>query len=49
MPKPTINSSKEFLQILNKCCENGKLDDEKLNSILSNFFPYDLVFKRRDE
>ena len=48
MPKPTLDN-KRFLEILKDCCQDGKLDDDKLNNQLCNYFPYDLVFKRRDE
>ena len=47
MPKQTLNN-KQFLKILKDCCQDGKLDDDKLNNRLSNYFPYDLIFKRRD-
>ena len=44
MAKQTLNN-KEFLDILSKCCENGKIDDEKMNKILGAYFPYNLTFK----
>ena len=47
MPKTTLNN-KQFLNILKNCCQDGKLDDTKLNNQLCNYFPYDFVFKRRD-
>ena len=44
MAKQTLNN-KEFLDILSKCCENGKIDDEQMNRILGAYFPYNLTFK----
>ena len=44
----TLNN-KEFLRILKSACKDGKLDDDYLNNTLSCYYPYDLVFKRRDE
>ena len=41
-------TNKEFLKILNDACKNGKVDDDYLNNCLSNYHPYNLVFKRRD-
>lgn len=35
----------EFMEILKKCCSDGHIDDEKFNFVLSNYFPYNLVFK----
>lgn len=48
MAKQTLNN-KQFLKILKKSCKDGKLDDGYLNDCLSNYFPYDLVFKKRGE
>lgn len=48
MPKSTLNN-KEFLKILKMCCKDGKIDDDKMNSILSNYFPYDITFKARGD
>lgn len=44
MSKSTLNN-KEFLKVLKQCCKDGKIDDTMLNNILSNYFPYDIVFK----
>ena len=38
-------SNEQFLEIMQQCCKDGKIDDELMNRILSNFFPYDIVFK----
>ena len=38
-------TNKEFLDILSNCCEDGKVNDEKLNQILGVYFPYNLTFK----
>ena len=46
MAKQTL-TNKEFLRILKNSCKDGKLDDDYLNDCLSNYYPYDLVFKRR--
>lgn len=48
MTKSTLNN-KQFLKILQQCCKNGKIDDEMLNNMLCNYFPYDIVFKGDDE
>lgn len=37
-------TNKEFLDILSKCCKDGKIDDEKMNQILGVYFPYNLTF-----
>lgn len=38
--------NKQFLEILKQCCDKeGRVNDEMLNNILSNYFPYWLVFK----
>lgn len=42
--KKRLNNS-EFMEILKKCCSDGHIDDEKFNFVLSNYFPYNLVFK----
>lgn len=39
--------NEQFLEILKQCCdEEGGVDDEKLNLLLQNFFPYNLTFGR---
>ena len=48
MVKQTLNN-KEFLKILKEACKTGKVDDDYLNNCLSNYYPYDLVFKRRGD
>ena len=48
MPKQTLNN-KEFLKILKTACKSGKIDDKYMNNCLSNYFPYDLVFKKVEE
>jgi len=37
-------SNKQFLDILHKCCKDGKIDDERMNEILGAYFPYNLTF-----
>lgn len=41
----TLNN-KQFLSIMKSCCENGHIDDKVFNLVLSNYWPYNLVFKR---
>ena len=48
MAKQTLNN-KQFLKILRMACKDGKINDNYLNSCLSNYFPYDLVFKKVEE
>lgn len=38
-------TNEQFLEIMKKCCKDGKIDDGKLDHILSNYFPYNLTFK----
>ena len=38
-------NNEQFLEIMKNCCKDGKIDDKKMNRILGNFFPYDIVFK----
>lgn len=47
MSKPTLNNQ-QFMKILKQACKDGKVDEDFLNDFLSNFHPYDLVYKRRD-
>ena len=35
----------EFMDILHKCCSDGKVDDAQLENALCTYFPYNLVFK----
>ena len=48
MAKQTLNN-KQFLKILRMACKDGKINDNYLNNCLSNYFPYDLVFKKVEE
>lgn len=47
MAKQTL-TNKEFLKVLKEACKGGKVDDDYLNNYLSYYFPYNLVFKRRE-
>ena len=38
-------TNKDLLDILSRCCENGKINDKKMNEILGAYFPYNLTFK----
>lgn len=38
-------TSEEFMNLFHKCCEDGKINDELFEEMLSSYFPYNLVFK----
>lgn len=39
----TLNN-KQFMDILSNCCRYGRIDDQKLNQILKDYYPYNLTF-----
>lgn len=40
--------NEQFLEILKQCCNDDGVDDEMLNNILCNYFPYNLCFHGDD-
>lgn len=43
MSMNTLTNS-QFMEILRECCNDGKIDDTKLNQILKCYHPYNLSF-----